>query len=426
MRTADIARSLIATLVLGSVPPLIRAQATQTFIVHGTPRSCSAITQMDSALAEMSQQYFAGWNEKDYADAQAWSQACADYGWHVPGRSRPALLQAQHDRALGAAAAPQTAVAQIAPNPQPTSAPAQPALATAQSADIAAPIAGAGAIAASAPPTSAPTQPVAAPTQAAAAPVAAAVPVAAAAPTAPTPVATPAVAIVPSVDSLGAANTTAAVATPAASTAAVPAASSVATPAVSTIQAQTKSAEPLLASAAPGIPLTVPAAQTSLAADVPASVTLVAASTRHDPGQPEEDSLVTDDFFKKHFHQESLWVANRAHLDIGADQSPSSWPSEATSAQLKNRLMADKIVLYCARKTNAAESTAKQPLDPSNRPLLWDWRWCESEEASAYSRLVSGNEFPSAGRGVVLGCASSDSYVFTERCIATVVESAKN
>jgi hypothetical protein len=81
---------------------------------------------------------------------------------------------------------------------------------------------------------------------------------------------------------------------------------------------------------------------------------------------------------------------------------------------MKNRLTADRIVLYCARKTNSGES--------GKRPLLWDLRWCEAEEASAYNRLVSGNEFPTAGRAVVLGCAGVDSYVYLERCMATLTE----
>jgi len=159
----------------------------------------------------------------------------------------------------------------------------------------------------------------------------------------------------------------------------------------------------------------------------PQGVALASASRDHGALDSEEDSLVTDDYFKKHFHQESLWVANRAHLDIGEDHGPSSWPNGGgSSAQLKNRLTADKIVLYCARKTNATEPTSRQPVDPNNRPLLWDWRWCESEEAAAYNRLVTGNEFPTAGRGIVLGCAGSDSYVYTERCIATVIDTARN
>jgi len=166
-------------------------------------------------------------------------------------------------------------------------------------------------------------------------------------------------------------------------------------------------------------------AQSSVSAAAPAAALAVASPGRN-AADTEDDSVVTDDYFKKHFHQESLWVASRARLDIGEDRGPSSWPNGASSAQLKNRLTADKIVLYCARKTNASESTTRAPSDPNNRPLSWDWRWCESEEAAAYSRLVSGNEFPAAGRGVVLGCAGADSYVSTERCIATMMESARN
>src|SRR5712691_1733740 len=84
----------------------VRGQAgvqTQTFVIHGTPRTCSAITQLDSALSADYQHFFAGWTEKDYADALAWSQACSEYGWHIPGRPRTPLLQAQRDRAKGSA-----------------------------------------------------------------------------------------------------------------------------------------------------------------------------------------------------------------------------------------------------------------------------------------------------------------------------------
>jgi hypothetical protein len=128
----------------------------------------------------------------------------------------------------------------------------------------------------------------------------------------------------------------------------------------------------------------------------------------------QEDSFLTDSYFKEHFHRESLWVADKANLDIGDDRASSNWSSNGIPAQMKNRLTADRIVLYCARKTNSGES--------GKRPLLWDLRWCEAEEASAYNRLVSGNEFPTAGRAVVLGCAGADSYVYLERCMATLTE----
>jgi hypothetical protein len=128
----------------------------------------------------------------------------------------------------------------------------------------------------------------------------------------------------------------------------------------------------------------------------------------------QEDSLLADNYYKEHFHQESVWVANKANLDIGDDRASPSWSSNGMPAQMKNRLTADRMVLYCARKTNTGES--------GKRPLLWDLRWCEAEEASAYNRLVSGNEFPTAGRAVVLGCAGVDSYVYLERCMATLTE----
>jgi hypothetical protein len=449
MRSANITRSLTTTLVLCCAPALSRGQAAQTFLIHGTPRSCSAITQLDSALADNSQQFFFGWNEKDYADAAAWSQSCADYGWHVAGRPRLPLLQEQHDNALraGQNQVAGTATAEVpgallvqgaAPAVQAAAAAVQPAEATQLSLNAASGpnVAPASSIApgpgaASAPGGAAAQSAAAAPSApiqagaAAPAPVpmaaaaAGAAPVAAAAASADpaTPMAAAAAATLVAAPAMTAAS--APVATPAAAPTLV-AAPAIATPAAAAAQ------EPLLASAAPGIPLTASAAQTNVAAQaVPASAMVVAGGGRG-ASDPEEESVVTGEYFKKHFHQESLWVANRAHLDIGEDHGPPTWPTGGTSAELKNRLTADKIVLYCARKTNASESSARQPTDPNNQPLLWDWRWCEAEEAAAYNRLVTGNEFPSAGRGVVLGCAGSDSYIYTERCIQTLIESAKN
>ena len=102
--SANVSQALIASLALCCNSPTIRGQvapAAQLFVVHGTPRNCSSITQLDSALSSNYQGFFAGWSEEDYSDAIAWSQACADFGWHVPGRPRIPLLQAQHDKALG-------------------------------------------------------------------------------------------------------------------------------------------------------------------------------------------------------------------------------------------------------------------------------------------------------------------------------------
>jgi hypothetical protein len=263
------------------------AAPTQTFVIHGTPKTCSAITQLDSALSTDSQQFFAGWTEKDYADAVAWSQACAQYGWHVPGRPRIPLLEAQHNKVRG------SAQMQIV----------------------------SGAATAGATPS----------------------------------------------------------------------------PSVQAVTATPAKAEP---SAATGGALASPQ------------------RWDHTASNAVGDGLLTDDdFYKKHFHQESVWVAKKANLDIGEDRGPSSWPSARTSAQRTNRLTADKIVLYCARKSNSGES--------GTRPLLWDWRRCEFDEASAYNRLVSGNEFPSAGRGIVLGCAGVDSYIYLERCSGTMIEVGK-
>jgi len=393
MRYANIARSLTATLVLCWAPALTHSQAAQTFMIHGTPHSCSAITQLDSALADNSQQFFTSWNEKDYADASTWAQSCADYGWHVAGRPRLPLLQQQHDRALAAApsqvAGTATAEAPVAPVAQAATLAVQAAAPVAQAATPAVQ-------------ATAPLAQVTAPLAQAAAPGAQA-----AAPAVQARVAAvqPAVAMQLSVPS---------------SSSAAP------EPSAASVPGSVAAQEPMLASAAPGIPLTASAAQTNVAAQtIPASAMVMTGGGRV-VSDPEEESVVTGEYFKKHFHQESLWVANRAHLDIGEDRGPPTWSTSGTSAQLKNRLTADKIVLYCARKTNASETSSRQRTDPDNQPLLWDWRWCEAEEAAAYNRLVTGNEFPSAGRGVVLGCAGSDSYIYTERCIQTLIESARN
>lgn len=285
--SAHVTQSLASAVLLCFPSPAhgqVAAPArTQTYIIHGMPKTCSAITQLDSALSTDSRQFFSEWTEQDYADAVAWSLACAEYGWHVPGRSRIPLLEAQHNKVRG----------------------------------------------------SAQTQ----------------------------------------------------------------------------IVASTATAGELS-------PVQV-ASATSAPADPGAAMGSASASSRgrDHASDAKGDGALTDGDYKVHFHQESVWVAHKANLDIGDESGPSSWPNARTSAQRKNRLTADKIVFYCAKKTNSGESGA--------RPLLWDWRRCEAEEAAAYNRLVSGNEFPSAGRGIVLGCAGVDSYVHLERCIETLTETGK-
>jgi hypothetical protein len=167
------------------------------------------------------------------------------------------------------------------------------------------------------------------------------------------------------------------------------------------------------------VPVAIPAEAKTASSTATNSVPPVPHVRNRTASDGEEDSLLSDSFFKEHFHQESLWVANKANLDIGDDGgAPSSWSSNGVPTQMKNRLTADRIVLYCARKTNTGES--------GKRPLLWDLRWCEAEEASAYNRVVSGNEFPTAGRGIVLGCAGVDSYIHLERCMETLTEGGRH
>ena len=363
----------------------VRGQAgaqTETFVIHGTPRTCSAITQLDSALLTENPQFFAGWTENDYADAVAWSQACADYGWQVRWRPRIPLLQAQHDKALkpaqtetvsstAAAAAPTSPPVQA-----PVSAPAQtePSTATGgapQSPTVQAVVA----LPAQAVPSAATASVLpSAPVQAVVAPPAQAVPSAAKA------------SVLPS----------------------APVQAAIAAPA---------QAVPIVAtgSVLPSAPVQAAIAAPAQAVPIVATDSALPSRVRdHLVSDGQEDSFLTDSYFKEHFHRESLWVADKANLDIGDDRASSSWSSNGIPAQMKNRLTADRIVLYCARKTNSGES--------GKRPLLWDLRWCEAEEASAYNRLVSGNEFPTAGRAVVLGCAGADSYVYLERCMATLTE----
>ena len=102
--SVSVSQALIASLALCGNSLTIGGQVAPPaplFVVHGSARNCSSITQLDSALSSNYQGFFAGWSEQDYRDAIAWSQACADFGWHVTGRPRIPLLQAQHDKALG-------------------------------------------------------------------------------------------------------------------------------------------------------------------------------------------------------------------------------------------------------------------------------------------------------------------------------------
>ena len=419
----------ITPTLAGAVLLCLSAQArgqggaqTQTFVIHGTPKTCTAITQLDSALLTDSPQFFAGWTESDYADAVAWSQACAEYGWQIPWRPRIPLLTAQHDRALKSAqtqTVSSTAPAGVLPNP-PAQAGAAPPVQV---------------VPTTAPGGTSPNPPVQAVPSTATGSVLPIIPIQAAV-AAPDQTEPSAAALLPSaaVQTVVAPPTQA---VPSAATASVlpnaPVQAADAAPAqpirnaatagvlpTAPVQAAIAAPAQAVPIAATGNALSSPSAQAAVAAPaqaVPVAATGSALPSRtrnHIVSDGEEDSVLTDNYYKEHFHQESLWVAKKANLDIGDDRASSSWSSNGIPAQMKNRLTADRIVLYCARKTNSGES--------GKRPLLWDLRWCEAEEASAYNRLVSGNEFPTAGRAVVLGCAGVDSYIFLERCMATLTE----
>jgi len=121
---------LAATVALCLFAFIVHGEAggqTRLFVIHGVAKNCAAISQLDSALISNYQPFFAGWSEKDYADTLAWSEACAEYGWHVAGRPRLALLRAQRDWAL------RPAPPQVAPQP-PNAAP--PQIATGTEADF--------------------------------------------------------------------------------------------------------------------------------------------------------------------------------------------------------------------------------------------------------------------------------------------------
>jgi hypothetical protein len=446
---------------------------TQTFIIHGTPKTCTTITQLDSALLTDSQQFFAGWTESDYVDAVAWSQACANYGWQIPWRPRIPLLQAQHDRALRSAQSQTVSSAPTAgalPSPVAQAAIVPPVevspSAAAGSALPSPPVQAVVAAPAQVVPSAAAVVPNPVAVQAIVAPRAQAVPSATTGTVLPSDpvqaavsvpnqtevsaatgsalpgpavqaaIAAPVQAVsiaatgsVPPSAPVQAAIAAPAQAVPSAATGGVlpsaPVQAAVAAPAQAVPRATTDSVLPSApvqgAIAAQAQTLQSAAMQAAVAAPaqaVPSAATgsaLPKAHVRdHIVSDGEEDSLLSDNYYKEHFHQESLWVANKANLDIGDDRGPSSWSSNGIPAQMKNRLTADRIVLYCWRKTNSGES--------GKRPLLWDLRWCEAEEASAYNRLVSGNEFPTAGRAIVLGCAGVDSYIYLERCMATLTE----
>jgi hypothetical protein len=455
---------------------------TQTFIIHGTPKTCTTITQLDSALLTDSQQFFAGWTESDYVDAVAWSQACANYGWQIPWRPRIPLLQAQHDRALRSAQSQTVSSAPTAgalPSPVAQAAIVPPVevspSAAAGSALPSPPVQAVVAAPAQVVPSAAAVVPNPVAVQAIVAPRAQAVPSATTGTVLPSDpvqaavsvpnqtevsaatgsalpgpavqaaIAAPVQAVsiaatgsVPPSAPVQAAIAAPAQAAPSAATGGVlpsaPVQAAIAVPAQAIPSAATDS---VLRSAPVQAAIAVPAqaipsaatdsvlrsAPVQAAIAVPAQAVPSAATGSalpkahvrdHIVSDGEEDSLLSDNYYKEHFHQESLWVANKANLDIGDDRGPSSWSSNGIPAQMKNRLTADRIVLYCWRKTNSGES--------GKRPLLWDLRWCEAEEASAYNRLVSGNEFPTAGRAIVLGCAGVDSYIYLERCMATLTE----
>lgn len=103
------------------------------------------------------------------------------------------------------------------------------------------------------------------------------------------------------------------------------------------------------------------------------------------------------------FWGDVVFVAKIIHLSIPAQPSMQGPPG----AEM-NKLIAQRIVLYCARAGHDAGRHA-----------------CEMQEGAAYNRLIDGNEFPRATRGMVMACATVDSYLTVEQCLADLVADAR-
>jgi hypothetical protein len=68
--------SAVAFAIIIAVLVAPAAAQERSFVVHGSRNRCSDITQLDSVLTSGDRTYFAGWTERDYADALTWSDAC--------------------------------------------------------------------------------------------------------------------------------------------------------------------------------------------------------------------------------------------------------------------------------------------------------------------------------------------------------------
>jgi hypothetical protein len=70
------------------------AQQSGVFVVHGRPRSCNNIIELDYARQRNDLRYFTGWTDQDYEAAIAWALACSQYGYPGWGPTRFEYLRA--------------------------------------------------------------------------------------------------------------------------------------------------------------------------------------------------------------------------------------------------------------------------------------------------------------------------------------------
>jgi hypothetical protein len=74
------------------------AQQPNYFMVHGRPRSCNNVIELDYARQRNDLRYFAGWTDQDYETAIAWASACSQYGYPGWGPSRFKYLRALQEQ----------------------------------------------------------------------------------------------------------------------------------------------------------------------------------------------------------------------------------------------------------------------------------------------------------------------------------------
>jgi chemotaxis protein histidine kinase CheA len=79
--------------------PVVRAQQPGYFMIHGHPRSCYNIIELDYARQRNDVRYYIGWTDQDYEAAVAWASACAQYGYPGWGPSRFQYLRALQEQA---------------------------------------------------------------------------------------------------------------------------------------------------------------------------------------------------------------------------------------------------------------------------------------------------------------------------------------